>query len=144
MIVAVLCKPATSLPELPGTERWEEPEEPVNPLTGITHALERAKQPVMVCAGNMPFVTPDACRSMLMAARGGDAAAAVAIAGGVLQPVFGVYAPLALDTLRSSDASAGLAATVEALDPVRVAFPPRLVASVETPEELAEAERALG
>jgi molybdenum cofactor guanylyltransferase len=142
--VAVLCKPATPLPDLPGTERWEEPEEPVHPLTAITHALERARAPVMVCAGDMPFVTPDACRSLLMAAGGGDAAAAVAIAGGVLQPAFGVYAPVALDALRASESSAGLTATVEALDPVRVAFPPRLVASVETPEELAQAESALG
>jgi len=138
--VAVVCKPSTELPDLPGTERWDEPERPRHPLTGITHALERAEEPVIVCAADMPFVTPDACLSLLTAAGGGGAPAAVAIAGGVLQPVFGVYAPLALDTLRAADEGAALTATVEALDPIRVAVPPRLVASVNTPEELTAAE----
>jgi hypothetical protein len=32
---------------------------------------------------------------------------------------------------------------VEALDPVRVALPPHVVQSVNTPEELAEAEQRL-
>jgi molybdopterin-guanine dinucleotide biosynthesis protein A len=63
--------------------------------------------------------------------------AAVAVAGGVLQPVLGVYSPLALDTLRAADSDAALTATVEALDPVRVALPPPLVRSVNTPDDLA-------
>jgi molybdenum cofactor guanylyltransferase len=142
--VAVVCKPATALPELTGVERWEEPDYPLHPLAGITHALERAREAVMVCAADMPFVTADACRSLLTAAGGGGGSpAAVAVAGGVLQPVFGVYAPVALDTLRAAHSDAALTATVEALDPVRVALPPQLVRSVDTPEELAEAEASL-
>jgi hypothetical protein len=39
---------------------------------------------------------------------------------------------------------APLTRTVEALDPVRVALPPPLVRSVNTPEELAAAEEELG
>ena len=142
--LAVVCKPGTELPELDGVERWEEPEYPLHPLTGITHALERAGDPVMVCAADMPFVTADACRSLMTAAgsRAG-ATAAVAVAGGILQPVLGVYAPLALAALRAADSDAALTATVEALDPVRVALPPAVVRSVDTPEELAEAESAL-
>ncbi len=142
--LTVVCKPSTELPALPGVERWEEPEFPTHPLTGITYALERAEEPVMVCAADMPFVTPDACRSLVAAAGAGSGAtAAVAVAGGILQPVFGVYAPLALDALRAAESDAALTATVELLDPVRVALPPAMVRSVDTPEQLAEAAALL-
>lgn len=140
--VAVVCKPATKLPELPGAERWDEPDEPRHPLTGIVHALERAGGPVLVCAADMPFVTADACRSLLQAT-GGGSAAVVAAAEGVLQPVFGLYAPGALEVLRGATPDAPLTTTVEGLDPVRVALPPGLVRSVNTAEELAEAEAQL-
>ncbi len=43
---------------------------------------------------------------------------------------------MALDTFRAADSDAALTATVEALDPVRVALPPPLVRSVNTPEDL--------
>ena len=139
-VVVVVCKPATALPDLPGTERWEEPEQPQHPLTGIVYALERAHQPVLVCAVDMPWITPDACRTILTAARAGVADAAVAVAAGVLQPTFGTYGPGCLTTLRAAPPDAPLARTVERLDPVRVALPPRIVRSVNTPEELAAAE----
>ena len=61
-----------------------------------------------------------------------------------MQPTFGLYAPAALDVLRAAPADAPLTATVEALDPVRVALPAALVRSVNTLEELAEAEALLG
>ena len=141
--VAVVCKPDTELPELQA-ERWDEPLEPRHPLTGIVHALERADGPVLVCAADMPFVTADACRTLLAAAGTSDGApAVVAIAGGVLQPVLGLYAPAALEPLREAPDDAPLTESVEALGPVRVAFPPALVRSVNTPEDLAEAEAAL-
>jgi molybdopterin-guanine dinucleotide biosynthesis protein A len=139
--VVVVCKPSTSLPSLPGVGRWDEPDEPRHPLTGIVHALSTAGGPVLVCAADMPFVTPDACRSLLQA--GADAPAVVATAEGVLQPVFGLYALSALDALRAAPVDAPLTATVEALDPVRVALPAALVRSVNTPEELAEAAELL-
>ena len=138
--VAVVCKPGTTLPELEGAERWDEPDEPRHPLTGIVHALDRAGEPVLVCGADMPFVTGDACRSLLAAAAG---SAAVAVAGGQLEPLLGVYAPAALEQLRDAPPDAALRETVESLDPVRVALPPALVRSVNTPEELAAAEAAL-
>lgn len=141
--VAIVCKPDTELPQVDGAERWDEPAEPRHPLTGIVHALETAGGPVLVCAGDMPFVTADACLSMIEAAGGAGAPAAIAIAGGVLQPTFGLYAPAALDTLRAAPEDAPLTDTVAKLNPVRVALPPRLVRSVNTPEELAEAEAEL-
>jgi len=115
---------------------------PRHPLTGIVHALEHAGgEPVLVCAADMPFVTADACRTLVAAPN--KALAVVAAADGVLQPTFGVYAPQALDTLRAAEPDASLTSTVERLEPTRVAFPMRLVQSVNTPEELAEAERQL-
>jgi molybdopterin-guanine dinucleotide biosynthesis protein A len=136
--VAVVCKRDTELPELPGTERWDEPDEPRHPLTGIVQALETAGGPVLVCAADMPFVTADACRTLLGA--GGSTPAVVATAAGILQPTFGLYAPAALDALRGAPSGAPLTRTVESLDPIRVALPPALVRSVNTPEELADAE----
>ena len=136
--VAVVCKPGTDLPELDGAERWDEPEYPQHPLVGIAHALERAGEPVLVCAADMAWITADACRTLVNAAGAGGGAPAVAVAGGVLQPVFGVYSPVALDAFRAANSDAALTATVEALDPVRVALPPALVRSVNTPEDLAD------
>jgi molybdopterin-guanine dinucleotide biosynthesis protein A len=139
--VAVVCKRATKVPELEGVERWDEPDEPRHPLTGIVHALEQAGAPVLVCAADMPFVTAEACRTLIQAA--GTAPAVVATAESVLQPTFGLYAPAALEALRAAPADAPLTRTVEALEPDRVALPPALVASVNTPDELAEAEALL-
>lgn len=139
--VVVVCKPDTELPDLPGLERWDEPAEPRHPLVGIVHALETAAAPVLVCAADMPFVTPDACRTLLQAV--GAAPAVVAVSEGVLQPTFGLYAPAALERLRSAPPDAPLTRTIEELDPVHVAFPAALVRSLNTPEDLVEAEELL-
>jgi molybdopterin-guanine dinucleotide biosynthesis protein A len=140
--VAIVAKPQADVPELEGVERWDdEPQEPRHPLTGIVHALEKAGEPVLVCAADMPFLTPEALSTLIAA--GGSAPAAVAVAGGVLQPVLGLYAPQALDKLKQAEPDAPLTRTVEGLDPVRVALPPPLVRSVNTPEELAAAEEEL-
>jgi len=40
--VAVVAKPQTELPDLPGVHVWHEPEEPHHPLAGIVHALQQA------------------------------------------------------------------------------------------------------
>ncbi len=140
--VAVVCKRGTKLPELDGVERWDEPDEPQHPLAGIVFALSEAGgAPVLVCAADMPFVTADACRSLLATPPKG--LAVVAAADGVLQPTFGLYAGSALETLRAAPMNGRLTDAVEALEPTRVAFPLRLVRSVNTPEELAEAEKLL-
>ena len=132
--VAIVCKPDTELPDITGVERWDEPAEPRHPLTGIVHALERAGGPVLVCAVDMPWVTADACRSLLDAAPG--APAAVAVGEGEMCPVFGVYAPEALTVFRSAAANASLRDTVDALSPVRVALPPRILRNVNQPGDL--------
>jgi molybdenum cofactor guanylyltransferase len=141
--VALVGKADTELPELDGVERWDEPAAPRHPLTGIVHALERAGGPVLVCAADMPLVTADACRTLLQAAASAGSPAVVAAAAGVLQPVFGLYGPAALEAFGEAPEDAPLTRTVESLDPVRVALPPGLVRSVNTPDELAEAEELL-
>jgi molybdopterin-guanine dinucleotide biosynthesis protein A len=142
--VAVVCKQSTELPLLPGVERWDEPELPLHPLTGIAFALERAREPVLVCAADMPFVTADACRSLMAAARArASVRAAVAVADGILQPVVGVYSPTALPALRAAEPDAPLTRTVESIDPVRVALPPAVMRSVDTREDLIRAEAEL-
>jgi molybdenum cofactor guanylyltransferase len=130
--VVVLAKRSTELPPLPGTERWDEPDEPRHPLTGIVTALERAGEPVLVCAVDMPFITPAACEQLIAA--GGQAA--VAIAGGVVQPVFAVYRPSVLDRLRAAPANARLTDAVAALAPILVEVPPEVVRSIDTPADL--------
>jgi molybdenum cofactor guanylyltransferase len=138
--VAIVCKKDTELPELEGAERWDEPDEPRHPLTGIVHALETAGEPVLVCAADMPYVTADACRSLLTAPN--KSQAIVAASDGRLQPTFGVYAPQALEALKEAPEDAPLTETVESLNPTRVAFPAQLVKSINTKEDLQEAERA--
>ena len=140
--VVVVAKPATRLPDLPGVERWDEPDGEHHPARGIAFALERAGEPVLVCAADMPFVTAAACRRV--AAGLGEGTAAVAVAGGVLQPVLAAYAPAALEGLRAAAPDASLTRTVRALEPVLVEVEPRVATSVDTEEDLARAELELG
>jgi molybdopterin-guanine dinucleotide biosynthesis protein A len=139
--VAIVAKPDSDVPLLAGVERWDEPAEPRHPLTGIVHALEQAGEAVLICGADMPYVTSDACTTLI--AGGGSAPAVVAVAGGVVQPLFAVYAPAALDGLRAAPPDARLTDTVVALRPGRVAMPPGIVRSVNTPDDLAEAQAAL-
>ncbi|HEX8855276.1 MAG TPA: molybdenum cofactor guanylyltransferase [Thermoleophilaceae bacterium] len=142
--VAVVCKASTPLPDLEGVERWDEPAEPTHPLAGIVHALERAGEPVLVCAADMPFVTADALRTIVHAGqRAAGTPAVVAVADGMLQPLLALYAPACLERFRTAEAAARLTDTVEALGPVRVALPGRLVTSVDTPDQLSAAEAEL-
>jgi molybdopterin-guanine dinucleotide biosynthesis protein A len=140
--LAEVCGPVAlvgSGPALPGVELWDdEPAEPRHPRTGIAHALRRAGAPILVCAADMPFVTPAALRAL--AASGGDA---VAVAGGVLQPVLALYTPAALATLLEAEPNEPLTRTVERLDPIRVEVPAAHARSVDTPDQLAAAELEL-
>src|SRR3954471_11197535 len=85
--VVIVAKEGSELPELPGVERWDEPDEPRHPAAGIAYALERAGAPLLVCAADMPFVTATACRELIAAAP------AVAVTARRLQPLLAVYAP---------------------------------------------------
>jgi len=140
--VAVVCKRGTALPDIGDAERWDEADEPRHPLVGIVHALERAEGPVLVCAADMPFLTPAACREVAAAASSGAAAAVGATERGV-EPLLALYTPRALPVLRAAPAAAPLRATVESLDPVHVELPATMLRSVNTPSDLATAAEML-
>lgn len=141
--VAVVAKAETELPLLDGVERWDEPDPDHHPVRGIAFALERAREPVFVCAADMPFVTAEACRRVA-AGLGEGVVAAVAVAGDVMQPVFAAYAPAAVAGLRAAPPDAALIRTVTGLGPVLVEVEPAVVRSVDTEEDLARAEVELG
>jgi molybdenum cofactor guanylyltransferase len=140
--VVVVAKASTELPELPGVERWDEPDAEHHPARGIVFALERAGEPVLVVAADMPFVTAEVLRRV-QAARG-SAPAAVAVADGVMQPVLAAYSPAAVPAFRSAPPDAALIRTVDAMKPALVEVEARLVRSVDTAEDLALAEAELG
>jgi molybdopterin-guanine dinucleotide biosynthesis protein A len=138
--VVVVAKRDTELP--PDVERWDEPDDPRHPISGIRHALGRARKPILVCAADMPFVTPDVLRLIAADLRPGLKAAA-AFCEGRLEPLLAAYAPEALEILAESAPDEPLRRTVESLMPVLVDVPPDVVFNVNTPEDLAEAERRL-
>ena len=128
--VAIMAKTGTKLPALPGVAVWIEPESPRHPLVGITQALALAGgRPVLVCAGDLPFVTSELIKR-LVKADPGRAPAVIACADERMQPLLGCYQPRALKGLAGA-ARAGtgrLIDAVAALDPVLL--------EVEDPEEL--------
>src|SRR6185436_18849621 len=97
--VVVVAKRETELPA--EVERWDEPDDPRHPIAGITHALERAREPILVCAADMPFVSPDVL-SLLAAELQPGLKAAVAFCEGRLEPLLAAYAPEALELLREA------------------------------------------
>ncbi len=143
--VAVVCKTTTAMPGLPrGVERWDEPDEPRHPLTGILFALETAGADVLVCAADMPFVDVGALQALVAgAAAAADALAVVAADDRRLQPALGIYRLAALRRLGEAAEDEPLTRTVERLKPVRVPLAAAVVRSVNTPAELAAAEQVL-
>ncbi|MDA0159475.1 NTP transferase domain-containing protein [Solirubrobacter ginsenosidimutans] len=130
----VVAKRDTVLPPL-DVPVWIEPDEPFHPLTGLVTALERG--PCVAVACDQPWVTGELL-SALMAAR------AVASVNGEYDPFPGYYDPAQLPVLREAlTEEAGLRRTLARLAPPRLDVDPQLVASVNTPEALAAAERRL-
>lgn len=141
--VVVVCKEHTPLPDLDGRAAiWCEPQEAGHPLYGVTAALQRAAEEgrsILVCAGDMPLVTPEALRA-LAGAR--DAPAVVARAGGRVQPLLARYSPAALPVLEAMEPGEPAIRVVERLDPLIVDLADEAVAfNVNAPEDLLLAER---
>lgn len=137
--VAILVKTGTKLPPLSGVAVWIEPESPRHPLVGITQALALSGgRPVLVCAGDLPFVTPDLIRRLIKADPG-HAPAVVACAQERMQPLLGCYQPRALELL-AGPARAGtgrLMDAVAAIDPVLLEVDdPDELFDVDSPDDL--------
>jgi molybdenum cofactor guanylyltransferase len=97
--VAVLAKADTELPSLPGATIWVEPQLHHHPVVGISQALALAGgRPVLICAVDLPLVTPELVRR-LAAEDPAGAPAVVASRRGEFQPLLGCYRPGALELL---------------------------------------------
>jgi molybdopterin-guanine dinucleotide biosynthesis protein A len=98
--VAIIVKPDTILPNLPGVTVWIEPAAPTHPLTGLIHALAFAEgRAVFACAADLPFVTA-ALVSQIAGADPRGAPAVIAAHGRQVQPLLGCYQTRALELLR--------------------------------------------
>lgn len=140
--VAIIAKPDTELPSLPGATVWIEPETPRHPLVGITHALALAGgRPVVICAADMPFVTP-ALIDRLAHADPGAAPAVIAAHEGASQPLLGCYQPQAAELLGRAAAGADLPLreVVAAIRPrLMEVEDPDLLFNINAPEDLLQA-----
>jgi len=97
--VAVLAKPDTTLPSLPGATVWIERAEPRHPLVGVVEALGLAEgRAVVICAADLPFVTASLIRA-LATSNPGRAPAMVAASAGAMHPLLGCYQPAAASLL---------------------------------------------
>lgn len=130
--VAIVAKIDTELPSLPGVTLWIEPDEPRHPLVGIVHALGLADgRPVLVCAADLPFVTPDLIQRIAHADPGRAPAVIAADSDGRLQPLLGCYQPEAIELLGAP----GLLEAERPLRDVVAALGPRIY-EVDDPDEL--------
>jgi molybdopterin-guanine dinucleotide biosynthesis protein A len=152
----VVAKPDSPLPEL-DVPVIHEPPEPRHPLCGLVAALEHvaagcadglcgeaelAAGAVVAVACDQPWVTG----AVLAALAGRAEPVAVPLVAGRLEPFPGRYDARVLAALRAALAEeASLRATLAALETATVDLrpfgdPARLVASVNTPDELAAAQ----
>jgi molybdenum cofactor guanylyltransferase len=143
--VAVVAKQSTVLPGLDvEVAIWLEAEEPRHPLAGIVHALRCARgRPVVVVAGDMPFVTRGLVAA-LSRERPRGAVAVVPRAGGRLQPLCARYEPRALGALAGSDLASSVGDVVGALGPRIVEWPDEEpFFSINGPEDILQAAALL-
>ena len=138
--VVIVAKADTTLPNLPGVTVWVEPEAVNHPLVGLRYALEMADgRPVLACAADLPFVTPEVVAELARGSR--RAPAVIASAGGQVQPLLGWYSPRALAPLRAVDPESGMAMRelVDSIGAARIEVDPELLFNVNTPSDLLQA-----
>jgi len=144
--VVIVAKADTRLPSLPGATVWIELPHARHPLTGIVETLGLAdSRPVVVCAADLPFVTPDLIRRIANTDPA-PAVAAVACSGGAIQPLLGRYEPSALGLLDPAtiDDDTQLVEAVAATDPVLVEVgDPDELFNVNSPDDLLQAAAML-
>jgi molybdenum cofactor guanylyltransferase len=145
---AVVAKPGSPLPPL-AVPRWDEPAEPVHPLTGIVAALTAARgRPVLAVACDMPFVTAELLADL--AARAGPLV--VPEVDGRLHPLLARWDPSLLPALRDAlEREAPLHVVATELDGQRIdeaelrrfGDPARLLFNVNAPGDLERAAAML-
>jgi molybdenum cofactor guanylyltransferase len=145
---AVVAKPGSPLPPL-AVPRWDEPDEPVHPLTGIVAALTAARgRPVLAVACDMPFVTAELLADL--AARAGPLV--VPEVDGRLHPLLARWDPSLLPALRDAlEREAPLHVVATELDALRIdeaelrrfGDPARLLFNVNAPGDIERAAAML-
>lgn len=124
--------------------RWDEPDEPQHPLTGVVAALRQAAAPIVVVPVDLPRVAP----GLLAALAAYPARLAVVEAAGRLHPLLGRFDPADADALEdAARAGAPVVRTVTALGAVRIGDdevarygdPARLLVNVNRREDLDDA-----
>jgi molybdopterin-guanine dinucleotide biosynthesis protein A len=145
----VVAKPDSPLPPL-DCRVLSEPTEPRHPLTGLLAALRAsAGRGVVAIACDMPLVPAKFLRWLSER----DGPAAVCEVNGRLEPLLGRYCADSMEALAESLArGASMRDAVAALDPelvteqemARFGDPERIVFNVNSPQDLATAERLLG
>ncbi len=137
--VAVIAKPDVQLPPLPGVMVWIEPAEPRHPLVGIVQALALSEnRPVMVCAADLPLVTPALIARIVHCDLHG-APAAIASCRGEIQPLLGCYQQAAAELLRPAAERAvdPVLRVVAGIRPVHIEVAdPNELFNVNSPEDL--------
>ncbi len=145
----VVAKPDSPLPKL-DCRVLTEPSEPRHPLTGVLAALgASAGRGVVAIACDMPLVPA----KLLVWLAQLEEPVAVCEINGRLEPLLGRYSPAVGEQLGEAlAAGASMRDAVAALDPfvipeervARFGDPARIFFNVNSPEDLAEAERLLG
>lgn len=136
----VVAKAGSPLPPGLTTPVITEPRKPRHPLLGVATALEHAgDRPILACACDLPFVGAG-----LLARLAASPPPAAVNDGGHLQPLLALYPPGAAPDLKEAIAD-GRSATeaLSALKPVTVRATERETFNVNTPEDLARAEKLL-
>jgi molybdenum cofactor guanylyltransferase len=137
--VAVIAKADTALPEMPGVMLWIEPDQPRHPLLGVVEAIALAGgRPVVVCPGDLPFITASVLVELSQALTDGGPAV-IASCKGRTQPLLGCYQPEAANLLAgvARVGEARVRDAIAAIGPklLEIADPDELF-NVNTPEDL--------
>ena len=145
----VVAKPDSPLPKL-DCRVLTEPQEPRHPLTGVLAALgASAGRGVVAIACDMPLVPAKLLGWLAQL----EQPVAVCEVNGRLEPLLGRYSPQVIEQLEVAlAAGASMRDAVAALDPfvieeervARFGDPARIFFNVNSPDDLAEAERLLG
>jgi molybdopterin-guanine dinucleotide biosynthesis protein A len=142
--VAVIAKADSKLPSLPGVTVWVEPDNPRHPVMGIVHALAMAEgRGVLVCAVDLPFVTPELIHR-LATADAGKSPAVIAANGAEIQPLLGLYGPRSIGPLQRCGYESSMRELVTAIGAQRLEVgDPELLFNINSPEDVLHAAAIL-